>query len=251
MPNLTTRAELKSYALRALGHGVIEINVSDAQIEDRIDEALQYFGQNISSGSRTMYYKYQITDQDKTNKYISTTGISPNMISVVRVFSAGGTTQTNNMWNVRYQMALTDFYGLRNGDFNMTSWTVTQQYLEMMQQLLDPEKQIRFNTNDNILYIDTVWSDYATGSFLLIEAVSTLDPTTTTEIYNNGWLKKYTKALIKKQWGSNLSKYQGIQMPGSVTFNGATLYLEAVEEIALLEAEAVSKFQEPPNFIVG
>ena len=126
MPNLTTRAELKSYALRALGHGVIEINVSDAQIEDRIDEALQYFGQNISSGSRTMYYKYQITDQDKANKYISTTGISTNIISVIKVFSAGGTTQTNNMWNVRYQMALTDFYGLRNGNFDMTNWTVTQ-----------------------------------------------------------------------------------------------------------------------------
>lgn len=251
MPNLTTRNELKEYALRALGKGVIDINVSDGQIEDRIDEALQYFADNISSGSRKMYYKYQITGTDKVNKYIDTTNIDSNMISVVKVFSAGGTTQTNNMWSVRYQMALTDFYGLRNGNFNMTTWTATQQYLEMMQQLLDPEKQIRFNKNDNKLYVDTVWSDYPTGSFLLIEAFSALLPENVSEIYNNIWLKKYTKALIKRQWGSNLSKYQGIQMPGAVTFNGEKLYLEAVEEIVLLEAEAVSKFQEPPEFITG
>ena len=125
------------------------------------------------------------------------------------------------------------------------------QYMEMVEQILVPEKQVRFNKNQNKLYIDTRWSDFTTDQYLLIEGYSTLDPEADNEIYGDSWLKKYTKSLIKRQWGANLSKYSGIQMPGAVTFNGERLYTEAIDEIAKLEEESLLSRQIPPEFFTG
>jgi len=144
MANPRTRQELKDYCLRALGAPVIEINVDDQQVEDRIDEALRYFVDWNSYASEKRYYKYQVTDQDKTNGYISTDSIGldgSNIISISRVFQVGFNLQMNNVFNVRYQMALNDFYGLRTGQSNLNFFVSTMQYVEMLQQLLDPEKQ--------------------------------------------------------------------------------------------------------------
>lgn len=249
---ITTRQQLKDYALRALGHPVIEINVEDSQVEDRIDEALQFFADKDGEGSQKVYYKYLITAQDKINQYISTASIDTKLISIRRIFPVSlGSNSSTNIFNVQYQMALNDFFGVRNGQIDLSHYTTTMQYMEMVEQILVPEKQIRFNRHQNKLYIDTRWSDFTTDQYLLIEGYSTLDPEADNEMYGDSWLKKYTKSLIKRQWGANLSKYSGIQMPGAVTFNGERLYTEAIDEIAKLEEESLLSRQIPPEFFTG
>lgn len=247
-----TRQKLKEYALRALGAPVIEINVEDSQVEDRISDALQYFTELNYGGSKRTYYKYEITQQDINQEYINTESIDTRLLCITKVFETGmGMQNINNIFNVRYQMALNDFYGVRSGMVSISNFVTTMQYMEMVQQLLDPQKQIRFNRYENKLFIDGRWTDFTSGEFLFIEGYTELDPDSNAEVYNDLWLKKYTKALIKRQWGMNLSKYQGIAMPGNMTFNGEKLYTDAVDEIAKLEEEAVLKFQEPPEFITG
>ena len=234
MAKPTTRQEFKDYCLRALGAPVIEINVDDSQVEDRLDQAVQFFNDWSSLGMQRQYWKYQVTDQDISNKYINTDNLDPNgpkIVNVTKVFQVGFNLQVNNIFNIRYQMALTDFYGLRTGNMNMNYYVSTMQYIEMLQQLLDPEKQIRFNKYDNKLHIDMNWSDFQTGQYLLIEGFAVIDPAEYSEAWNDPLLKKYATALIKQQWGANLSKYEGIPLPGNITFNGARLYQEATEDI--------------------
>jgi|688.fasta_scaffold130152_2 hypothetical protein len=254
MANPRTRQELKDYCLRALGAPVIEINVDDQQVEDRIDEALRYFVDWNSHASEKRYYKYQVTEQDRTNGYINTNSLGldgSNIISISRVFQVGFNLQMNNVFNVRYQMALNDFYGLRTGQSNMNFFVSTMQYVEMLQQLLDPEKQTQFSRYGNKLTIHMNWQDFAAGQFLLIEAYTSLDPDTYGEIYGDTMLKKYTTALIKRQWGANLSKYDGIPLPGNITFNGARIYQEALDEVTKIEDDVLLKYQDPPDFITG
>lgn len=251
MAKPTTRQQFKEYCLRALGAPVIEINVDDSQVEDRIDQALQYFADWNSNGAQRSYYKYQVTDQDKQNKYIDTFSIDPNLLTVSRVFQIGFNLQINNIFNIRYQMALTDFYGLRTGQMNMNYFVSTMQYIEMLQQLLDPEKQVRFNKYNNKLQIDMNWDDFLTGQFLLVEGYTIVDPETYNEAWNDPMLKKYATALIKQQWGANLSKFEGIPMPGNITFNGQRIYQEAIDEISKIEEDVLLKYQEPPDFITG
>lgn len=246
-----TRQEFKDYCLRALGAPVIEINVDDAQVEDRIDQALQYFADWNSNGAQRTYYKYQVTEQDKTNQYVDTFSIDPNLLTVSRVFQVGFNLQINNIFNVRYQMALNDFYGLRTGQMNLNYFVSTMQYIEMLQQLLDPEKQIRFNKYNNKLHIDMNWQDFLTGQYLLIEGYTIVDPEVYSEAWNDPMLKKYATALIKMQWGANLSKYEGIPLPGNITFNGQRIYQEAMEEMSKIEEDVLLKYQEPPEFITG
>lgn len=251
MAKPTTRQQFKEYCLRALGAPVIEINVDDSQVEDRIDQALQYFADWNSNGAQKSYYKYQVTDQDKQNKYVDTFTIDPNLLTVSRVFQIGFNLQINNIFNIRYQMALTDFYGLRTGQMNMNYFVSTMQYIEMLQQLLDPEKQVRFNKYNNKLQIDMNWDDFLTGQFLLIEGYTIVDPETYSEAWNDPMLKKYATALIKQQWGANLSKFEGIPLPGNITFNGQRIYQEAMDEISKIEEDVLLKYQEPPDFITG
>jgi hypothetical protein len=250
---ITTRQGLKDYALRALGHPVIEINVEDSQVEDRIDEALQFFTDKDDLGSHKVYYKYLITASDITNEYISTDDIDTHLSSITRIFPVGigGNGSSVDFFSIPYQMALSDFYGTRTGMINLTHYTSTMQHMEMVQQLLVPEKQVRFNKLHNRLYIDAKWSEFSTIRYLMIEGYSVLDPEESNEIYGDAWLKHYTKALIKRQWGANLSKYSGIQMPGAVTFNGEKLYTEAIEEIAKLEEDSRLSRQSPPEFFTG
>lgn len=254
MANPTTRQELKEYALRALGHPVIEINVDDSQVEDRIDEALRHFFDWHMYGHEKTYYKYQITQQDIDNGYLNTNSLGSDgsrILSVTRVFQIGFNLQINNIFNVRYQMALNDFYGLRTGQMNLNYFVTTMQYIEMLQQLLDPEKQIRFNKYNNKLHIDMNWQDFLTGQYLLIEGYTVVDPETYNEAWNDPMLKKYATALIKMQWGANLSKYEGIPLPGNITFNGQRIYQEAMEEVSKIEEDVLLKYQEPPEFITG
>ena len=246
-----SRQQLKDYCLRALGHPVIEVNVEDSQVEDRIDEALQYFAKYHHDGGMRMYYTYPLTAEDISRKWIDTNPIDPSIMTINRIFHMVFNLTTHNIFNIRYQLALNDLYGLRTGQTNLNYYVSTMQYIEMLEQLLDPEKQIRFSRVNNRLYIDATTTDMQAGTYLMIEAYSANNPETATEIYNDNFLKKYTIALIKRQWGVNLSKYEGMPLPGNVTFNGGKIYQEAMEELAKLEEDVQTKYQLPPDFITG
>jgi len=250
MATPATRQQLKDYSLRRLGQPVIEINVDDEQVEDRVDDALQFFAEYHFDGVEKEYYKYTITEEDITNNYINTNGIDPSIISIVQIFDTS--TSSTNIFDVRYQIALNDFYGLRTGLGNISYYDQTQRHLSMIQQILDPEKALRFSRVTNKLKIDTNWSEtFEAGDVLVIEAYTVLNPQTYPEIYNDRLLKRYVTALIKRQWGENLSKFQNIQLPGGLQYNGADLYSQAVEEIRQIEEEVQLKYELPPDFMVG
>jgi len=250
MAQPATRQQLKDYALRRLGDPVIEINVDDAQVEDRLDDALQFFAEYHFDGVQKQFYKHQLTSDDMTNEYIDMNQVDSSVISVTRIFEQGN--NSVNMFDVRYQMALNDFYGVRTGMGNLAQYDITKRHLALIQQMLDPEKAVRFSRVTNKLLIDTDWSEnFSVGDFVVIEAYSILDPKTYTEIYNDRLLKEYVTSLIKRQWGMNLSKFQNITLPGGLSYNGAELYSQGQEEITKIEEEVQLKYELPPDFMVG
>lgn len=253
MAQPNSRQTLKDYCLRRLGYPVIQINVDDEQVEDRLDDALQFFAEYHFDGVERMYFPYQVTGQDIQNEYISTTSLSNNIISVLRVFpfSEAGTA-ASNMFSARYQMHLQDYFGLRNGSFNLSYYTIAQEYISLVQQYLEPEKAFTFSRVTNRLKLDTNWRDVISpGSYLMIEAYVVLNPETYPEIYNDRLLKEYCTALVKRQWGANLSKFTGIALPGGIQFDGQKLYEEAQTTIDKIEEQVQQKYELPPDFMVG
>ena len=268
MANPATRETLKQYALRALGKPVIEINVDDDQLEDRLDEALQYFAQYHYDGIRRTYLKYQYTAADKTRmtsdssesvtKNSVTTSwkegnnflvVPESVISVINIFPFSNKSNMN-LFDVRYQLRLNDLY-----DFSSTSiinYDIVLRHLDFLDHILVGEKPLRFNQHDNRLYVDMDWkNDLAVGEFLVIEAYRKLDPEQFTDVYNDIYLKRYVTALFKKQWGANLSKFDGVAMIGGVTLNGRQIYSEALQDIDKLETEIRSTFELNPAMIMG
>ena len=268
MANPATRETLKQYALRALGKPVIEINVDDDQLEDRLDEALQYFAQYHYDGIRRTYLKYQYTAADKTRmtsdssesvtKNSVTTSwkegnnflvVPESVISVINIFPFSNKSNMN-LFDVRYQLRLNDLY-----DFSSTSiinYDIVLRHLDFLDHILVGEKPLRFNQHDNRLYVDMDWkNDLAVGEFLVIEAYRKLDPEQFTDVYNDIYLKRYVTSLFKKQWGANLSKFDGVAMIGGVTLNGRQIYSEALQDIDKLETEIRSTFELNPAMIMG
>lgn len=249
MATPTSRQTLKDYALRKLGAPVIDINVDDSQLEDRIDDALQFFQDFHSDGFEKVYLSHAVTAQDKTNGYLDISNINDSVTQIVKIFPLTNNT-TNPFTDLRYQLALSDFYGLRSGG-TMTNYTITQQHIALLQQLLDPEFQFDFTRSTKRLHIHADWDTINEGDFIVFEAYAIIDPEVFTAIYNERYLKRYVPALFKKQWGQNLSKFTGVQLPGGVEFNGNEIYSNAVEEIEKLEEEMRETYEEPPNFCVG
>ena len=268
MATPATRETLKQYALRALGKPVIEINVDDDQLEDRLDEALQYFAQYHYDGIRRTYLKYQYTESDKTRmtgdssesvtKNSVTTSwkegnnflvVPESVISVINIFPFSNKSNMN-LFDVRYQLRLNDLY-----DFSSTSiinYDIVLRHLDFLDHILVGEKPLRFNQHDNRLYVDMDWkNDLAVGEYLVIEAYRKLDPEQFTDVYNDIYLKRYVTALFKKQWGANLSKFDGVAMIGGVTLNGRQIYSEALQDIDKLETEIRSTFELNPAMIMG
>ena len=303
IPN--TRANLKEYCLRSLGKPVIDINVDEDQVEDRIDEALQYFAQYHTDGVERMYLKYKVTADDITrltnNKkfnadekgtvaenieletgtntqeegkgdLIAESGsailtedstivrtayeetqnyliVPDSVISVINVFPLSDRANLN-MFDVRYQLRLNDLY-----DFSSTSivhYEMTMRHLDFLDHILVGEKPIRFNTLSNRLYIDMDWAeDIDADEYLIIECYRQLDPTQHTRMFDDIMLKRYATALIKRQWGQNLSKFNGTAMLGGVTLNGPELFSTAIQEQQKLEEEIRLNFEEPPHIMQG
>ena len=269
---ITTRETLKQYCLRALGKPVIEINVEDDQVEDRIDEALQYFAQYHYDGTERMYLKYQVTADDKTraraNETLSTVTdtadstvtaafkegknyipMPSNVMSVVQVYPFSDRAALN-LFDVRYQLRLNDLY-----DFSSTSiihYDMTLRHLDMLDHILVGEKPVRYNMHKNRLYIDMDWdNDVDAGDFLIIECYRKLDGSTFTDVFDDIFLKKYLIQLVKRQWGSNLIKFQGVAMLGGVQLNGEQLYSQAQEEINKLEEQIQLSYELPPQYMMG
>ena len=270
MATPTSKATFKTYCKRALGFGVIDINVSDDQVDDRVDEALQYFSQYHYDGVERMYLKYQISqddiDRSRTNSTTTATDkidsaitasfsegknfipMPESVLSVIQIFPFSNA-QTNSMFDIRYQLRLNDLY-----DFSSTSiihYQMTMQQLDLLSHVLVGEVPIRFNQHQNRLYLDMDVDMINANEWLIIECYRKLDPNDFTDIYNDMWLKKYATAKVKYQWGENLSKFQGIALPGGITLDGQQLKQEAQEEIQRLEEESRLNHDMLPMDMIG
>jgi hypothetical protein len=244
IPN--SRATFKEYCLRKLGKPVIEINVDDDQVDDRIDEALRYYWDYHFDGSEKTYYKYPVTDTDKTNKYIT---MPDNIIGVVTLFPIGQALNTNNLFNIRYQIALNDLYTLTS--VSMVPYYMALTHVQFLEQFLVGQQPLRYNRHNNRLYIDMDWSMLNVGDFIIVEAYQILNPDVYTKAWADRWLARYAECLIKQQWGQNLKKFQGMQMPGGLTFNGQKIYDEATQERDTLEHEMINSYSLPVTDMIG
>lgn len=242
----TTRAEFIEYCLRRLGKPLNEVNIDEDQISDRIDDALQYFWDYHFSGSEKTYYKYPITSQDKTNRYIT---MPDNIIGVVHLFPIGQALSTNNLFNIRYQIALNDLYTLTS--VSMVPYYMALQHVQFLEQMLVGQQPLRYNRIVNKLYIDMDWNIVNEGDFIVVEAYQVIDPNVYSKVWQDRWLARYATCLLKQQYGTNLKKYGSMPLPGGITFNGQKIYDEATEERKELEEEMIKSYSLPVTDMIG
>ena len=248
MAKPNSRATFKEWCLRKLGKGVIEINVSTDQIDDRVDEALTYWWDFHFSGSEKEYYKPQVTDTDKTNKYIT---LPENIIGAVRIFNIGsvGAGSGSNMFNARYQIALNDYHTLSSS--TLAPYVSAMQNISLMEEILVGNQPIRYNRYHDELHVDMDWDKIATGEYLIVEAYQIVDPETYTEAWNDQWLQRYATALMKIQWGENLKKFSGMTMPNGMTIDGPGIYAEGVRDKETLEMEMARTYNRFAMNMIG
>lgn len=246
MATPTSRATFKEYCLRSLGKPVIEINVDDDQVDDRIDEALKYYWDYHFDGSEKLYYKYQVTDQTKADRYIT---MPENVIGVINLFPVGQALNTNNLFNIRYQIALNDLYTLTS--VSMVPYYMAMQHVQFLEQMLVGQQPIRYNRHMNRLYVDMDWNIISSGDYIVAEAYQIVDPDVYTDAWADRWLLRYATCLIKLQWGNNLKKFQGMQLPGGIQFNGQKIYEEALQERIDLEKEMITSYSLPVTDMIG
>jgi hypothetical protein len=257
MATITSRTAFKDYCLRRLGFPVIEINVDDDQVEDRIDDALQYWQDYHFDGLQKVYYVKHVDQTDVDNKYLdfSNTLDSANnrlqITGVTRIFPLYDSQATITMFDLRYQLRLNELYDFTSASY--INYTMTLQHLRMLEQLFTGEVPIRYQRHMERLYIDWAWgqSEAPVGTVVVAECYATIDPDIYTAAWNDRWLKEYATALIKRSWGNNLKKFNGIQLPGGVTLNGDKIYQEADNEINALHAEIGDKYGAPLEFMMN
>ena len=267
MAQPSTRAQLKEYCLRRLGKPVLEINVDDDQIEDLIDDAIQYFHERHFDGIERMFLKHEFTAEDVTrftssnttttvgttvweerNNYIL---VPDHVIGINSIFGVKGSSIRSNLFGLEYQLFLNDLYQF--GSVDILSYYMTKSYLETLDMVLNNGSFIpyRYNRRRDRLYIDTDSKQIDEGEYIIIDCYRVLDPTTNSQIYNDSFLKRYLTSLIKRQWGQNLIKFQGAQLPGGITMNGRQLYDDAVGEIEKIQTEMMYSYELPPLDMIG
>jgi len=281
MAQPTTRQELIDYCKRKLGAPVLEINVADEQIDDLVDDAIQLFQERHFDGVYPTFYKYKITQNDidrgrspgnnsvvglvtttvTTNIVGTATTFSytensnylqvpPNIIGVNKIFQFDGNNAiTNNMFSIKYQLFLNDVYSF--GALEILSYAMVKTYLEDLDFLLNTQKQIRFNKRQDRLYLDIDWGSISVGTYIIIDCYSTLDPNDYVRIYNDSFLKPYLTSLIKRQWGQNLIKFQGVKLPGGIELNGRQIYDDGQKEIDALMEKMSNTYELPPFDLIG
>ena len=251
MANPTSRATLIEYCKRRLGDPVIEINVDEDQLEDRVDEALQYYQEYHSDATVRTYLKHLVTATDVTNEYIT---LSNDIIFVSKLFPISSSFNTSfNFFDIKYQMMLNDIADLQNFAGDLAYYEQMQQYLGMLDMKLNGTPQVQFSRRQNRLYVfgDFADKDIKAGEYIIAEVYQIIDPDTHTSVYNDMWLKEYTTALIKQQWGANLIKFEGMQLQGGVVLNGRQIYDDATSEIAQLRENIRLEHELPADFFVG
>lgn len=246
MATPTTKDQFKEYCLRSLGKPVIEINVHDEQVDDRVDEALKYYWDYHFDGAEKIYFKYQITAQTKIDRYVP---MPENVIGVVNLFPIGQALNTNNLFNIRYQIALNDLYTLTS--VSMVPYYMAMTHVQFLEQMLVGQQPIRYNRHMNRLYVDMDWNIINEGDYIVAEAYQIVDPEVYQDVWKDRWLLRYATCLIKQQWGSNLKKFGNMQMPGGITFNGQQIYDEATAERRELEQEMITSYSLPITDMIG
>jgi hypothetical protein len=280
MSKPNTRQELIDYCLRKLGAPVLEINVADEQIDDLVDDALQYFNERHYDGVERMYLKYKITQDDidrgkarGTNGVgiVTTTGTSnipgygstsfnfyessnyiqvpDSVIGVEKIFKFDTSSISGGMFSIKYQLFLNDLYYFNSVE--LLQYAMVKSYLEDIDFLLTTDKQVRFNKRQNRLYLDIDWSSQTADTFFVIDCYRALDPLDFSKVYNDSFVKKYLTALIKKQWGQNLIKFQGVKLPGGTELNGRQLYEDGERELEDIKQRMFSEYEMPPLDLIG
>ena len=251
MATPNSRATLIDYCKRRLGDPVIEINVDEDQLEDRVDEALQYYQEFHSDATVRTYLKHLVTATDVSNEYIP---ISSDIIFVSKMFPLTSSFNTSrNFFDIKYQMMLTDIADLMNFAGDLAYYEQMQQYLSLLDMKLNGHPQVQFARRQNRLYIfgDFVDKDIKAGDYIVAEVYTIIDPNTHTSVFNDMFVKEYTTALIKQQWGTNLIKFDGMQLPGGVVLNGRQIYDDATGEIERLRENLRLEQELPLDFFVG
>lgn len=251
MATISSRDQLKDYVLRRLGYPVININVDDAQVEDRIDDALQRFTEHHFDGVERRIIKHQITAQDITNQYVDLSGYTGGIASIVRVLEYDGGNSTNSLFDIKYQLHAQDYFGLRSGAVDLTTYDIAMTYVNTVNFMLNPEKTISFSKVTDKLQIETDWTTVLEGDYILLDAYVPLNPEQFTKIWDDPLLKDYVTALVKYQWGQNLSKFANMSLVGGVQFDAVRVMGEAREELKEVEQKLRDKYEFPPEFMVG
>ena len=279
MAKPSTRQGLIDYCLRQLGAPVLEINVDDDQIDDLVDDAIQYFNERHFDGVEKMYLKYKITQDDVDRGrgkgtdgvgIVTTTGTSTivgtattfsfyetsnyiqvpdSVIGVERIFKFDTSSISGGMFSIKYQLFLNDLYYFNSVE--LLQYSMTKSYLEDIDHLLTTDKQIRFNKRQDRLYLDIDWGSQPADEFIVLECYRALDPASFTQIYNDSFMKLYLTALIKRQWGRNLSKFKGVKLPGGIELNGGEILQQAESELADIRSRMMSEFELPPLDFIG
>lgn len=283
MAQPSTRQELIDYCKRKLGAPVLEINVADEQIDDLVDDAVQFFQERHFDGVYQTFYKYKVTQEDidrgragysqnsprvgiastsvtanivgtaTTFSYYENSNflqVPPNVIGITKIFHFDGANSiTNNMFSVKYQLFLNDVYYW--GAVELLSYAMVKTYLEDIEWLLTTQKQIRFNKRQDRLYLDIDWSSVSVGEYFIIDCYSTLDPNDYSRVWNDSFLKPYLTSLIKRQWGQNMMKFTGVKLPGGVELNGRQMYDDAQREIDLIMEKMSNTYELPPLDMIG
>jgi len=247
---VSTRQGLIDYCLRELGDPVIEINVDQDQLEDRVDEALQYYQEFHSDATVRTYLKHQITSDDVSNEYIS---VASGITQVTKLFAIKSGNVNRNFFDIKYQMHLNDIADLHSYIGDLAYYEQMQQYLSLLDMRLTGTPQVNFSRRQNRLYIhgDFADGDIKADDYIVAEIYQIIDPQTHTSVYNDMWLKEYTTALIKRQWGANLIKFDGMQLPGGVVLNGRQIFEDATQDIERLRETIRLEHELPADFFVG
>jgi len=287
MAKPSTRQGLIDYCLRQLGAPVLEINVDDDQIDDLVDDTIQYFNERHYDGVEKMYLKYEISQDDidrgqgvtvaggnevdgKTGVGIVTTtatstGIAAttfnfyensnfiqvpdSVIGVERLFKFDTSSISGGMFSIKYQLFLNDLYQFNS--LELLQYSMVKSYLEDIDYLLTTDKQVRFNKRQDRLYLDIDWGAQTAGNFIVIECYRALDPESFIQIYNDSFVKRYLTALIKRQWGRNLSKFRGVKLPGGIELNGGEILQQADQELAEIKSRMSMEYELPPLDLIG
>ena len=281
MAKPSTRQELIDFCLRRLGAPVLEINVDDDQLDDLTDDALQYFQERHFDGVERMYLKYEISQPDiDRGKASGTSGVGivtttatstsisgygttttnwyetsnflqvpDSVIGVEKIFKFDVSSISGGMFSIKYQLFLNDLYHFNSVE--LMQYAMTKSYLEDIDFLLTPDKQVRFNKRQDRLYLDMNWSEQSVGNYLVLDCYRALDPTSFTGVYNDVFLKKYLTLLIKRQWGQNLIKFRGVKLPGGIELNGREIYDDAEKDLESLREKMTLEYELPPLDFIG